>query len=116
MLILVAGLAHLFYRKGGKIQEIVSSKSGTRFSRSATIIDFVYAIILWFFKEYNNLPMSTTWVFVGLLCGRELAVYRSFANKDGIKEVFPMLISDFMRMMVGLGLSMVLVFAVVAAG
>ena len=50
MVILVGGLAHLFYRRGGKIQEIVSSKSGTRFSRSATIIDFVYAIILWFFK------------------------------------------------------------------
>ena len=116
MFILVSGLAHLFYRRGGKIQEIVSSKSGTRFSRSATIIDFVYAIILWFFKEYNNLPMSTTWVFVGLLCGRELAVYRSFANKDGIKEVFPMLLSDFMKMMVGLGLSMVLVFAVVVVG
>ena len=116
MFILVSGLAHLFYRGGGKIQSIVSSKSGTRFARSATIIDFVYAIILWFFKEYNNLPMSTTWVFVGLLCGRELAVYRSFASKDGIKEVFPMLIADFMKMMVGLGLSMVLVFAVVAVG
>ena len=116
MFILVAGLAQLFYTKGGKIQEIVSSKSGTRFTRSATIIDFVYAIILWFFKEYNNLPMSTTWVFVGLLCGRELAVYRSFANKDGIKEIFPMLISDFLKMMVGLALSVVLVAAVVFIG
>tara|TARA_Y100000593_G_C4288046_1_gene326657 strand:+ start:179 stop:1126 length:948 start_codon:yes stop_codon:yes gene_type:complete len=116
MILLVGGLAHLFYAGGGKIQEIVSSKSGTRFSRSATIIDFVYAIILWFFKEYNNLPMSTTWVFVGLLCGRELAVYRSFANKDSIKEVFPMLVSDFLRMMVGLALSVMLVAAVVLAG
>jgi len=116
MIILVGGLAHLFYQRGGKIQEIVSSKSGTRISRSATIIDFVYAIILWFFKEYNNLPMSTTWVFVGLLCGRELAVYRSFANKDSIKEVLPLLFNDFMKMMVGLGLSVALIFAVVMVG
>ena len=116
MIILVGGLAHLFYQRGGKIQEIVSSKSGTRISRSATIMDFVYAIILWFFKEYNNLPMSTTWVFVGLLCGRELAVYRSFANKDSIKEVLPLLFNDFMKMMVGLGLSVALIFAVVMVG
>jgi len=108
--ILVAGLAHLFYRRGGKIQEIVLSKSGTRFMRSATIIDFSYALILWYFKQYNNIPMSTTWVFVGLLCGRELAVYRHFKTKDGIKVVFPMLVADFMKMMLGLALSVVLVW------
>lgn len=103
----------IFSIQGGRIQEIVSSKSGTRFSRSATIIDFTYAIILWFFKEYNNLPMSTTWVFVGLLCGRELAIYRSFSDRNGINEVFPMLIRDFIKMLVGLALSVALVAIVV---
>ena len=53
--------------------------------RSATIIDFTYALILWYFKQYNDIPMSTTWVFVGLLCGRELAIYRHFKSKEGIK-------------------------------
>jgi len=114
--ILVIGLANLFYTRGGKIQEIVSSKSGTRFSRSATIIDFVYAIILWFFKEYNNLPMSTTWVFVGLLCGRELAICSTLSSKEGIKEVFPMLIEDFVKMMIGLVLSVTLVAVIIFAG
>ena len=108
--ILVAGLAQLFYTRGGKIQEIVLSKSGTRFMRSATIIDFAYALILWYFKQYNDIPMSTTWVFVGLLCGRELAVYRHFKSEEGIKVVFPMLVSDFLKMMVGLALSIVLVW------
>jgi hypothetical protein len=116
MILLVVGLAHLFYTKGGNIQSIVSSKSGTRFARSATIIDFVYALILWFFKEYNNLPMSTTWVFVGLLCGRELAIYRMFGAQDKTKEVFPMLIGDFLKMMVGLAFSVALVAAVVYIG
>ena len=50
--LLVAGLAQLFYTRGGKIQDIVLSKSGTRFMRSATIIDFAYALILWYFKQY----------------------------------------------------------------
>ena len=108
--ILVAGLAHLFYNRGGKIQEIVLSKSGTRFMRSATIIDFSYALILWYFKQYNNIPMSTTWVFVGLLCGRELAVYRYFNLRGEVKIVFPMLLADFLKMMVGLALSIVLVW------
>ena len=78
--------------------------------RSATIIDFAYALILWYFKQYNDIPMSTTWVFVGLLCGRELAVYRHFKSEDGIKVVFPMLVSDFMKMMLGLALSILLVW------
>jgi phosphate/sulfate permease len=110
--ILVAGLAHLFYNRGGKIQEIVLSKSGTRFMRSATIIDFSYALVLWYFKQYNNIPMSTTWVFVGLLCGRELAVYRHFNSKKGIKMIFPMLVADFIKMMVGLALSVLLVWII----
>lgn len=110
--ILVIGLAHLFYNRGGKIQEIVLSKSGTRFMRSATIIDFTYALILWYFKQYNDIPMSTTWVFVGLLCGRELAIHTHFKTKKKNKIVFPMLISDFLKMMLGLALSIVLVYSI----
>ena len=112
MIILVVGLAHLFYSGGGKIQEIVLSKSGVRFMRSATIIDLVYAMILWYFKEYNDIPMSTTWVFVGLLCGRELAVYRHFKPDGGISVIFPMLVADFLKMVVGLALSILLVFII----
>ena len=67
-MILCSGLLfYIFYDKGGKIQKIVLSKTGTRFVRSATIIDFIYAFILLYFKQYNDIPMSTTWVFVGLL-------------------------------------------------
>ena len=112
ILLLVAGLAHLFYVRGGKIQKTVLSKSGTRFTRSATIIDFVYAMILWYFKDYSDIPMSTTWVFIGLLCGRELAIYRQFNSKEGLKVIFPMLIIDFLKMMIGLALSIVLVWFV----
>ena len=113
ILVLVAGLANLFRTNGGKIQEIVLSKSGTRFIRSACMIDFVYAMILWYFKYYNNLPMSTTWVFVGLLTGRELAIYRIFNNDKEIKVIFPMLVSDFLKIMLGLALSVALVMGVI---
>ena len=111
--VLVLGLGHLFKTDGGKIQEIVLSKSGTRFIRSACMIDFVYALILWYFKYYNSLPMSTTWVFVGLLAGRELAIYRTFNNDKKTKVIFPMLISDFLKIMLGLALSVALVTGVI---
>jgi len=110
MILLTAGLAHLFYTRGGKIQEIIISKSGTSYMRSATIIDFSYALILWYFKQYSDIPMSTTWVFIGLLCGRELAAYRHFKPDQDIKVVGMMLISDFTKMMIGLVLSIMLIW------
>ena len=62
-----AGLGWIFYQQGGKIQEIVLDKQNTKYVRSATLIDLVYAFLLLYFKQINNIPMSTTWVFVGLL-------------------------------------------------
>ena len=50
-----------------RIQKVVLDKTGTRYARSATIINVIYAAVLYYFKELNDLPMSTTWVFVGLL-------------------------------------------------
>ena len=38
------------------------------------MVDGVYFIILLVFKEWSKIPMSTTWVFVGLLAGREIAM------------------------------------------
>jgi len=111
--ILVAGLAHLFYTKGGKIQEIVLSKSGTRFIRSACLIDLFYALVLWYFKIHSAIPMSTTWVFVGLLAGRELAVYRTFNKDKEVSVIFPMLVGDFLKIMLGLGLSVAVVSGVI---
>jgi len=109
--VFVAGLGFMFYRKGGKIQNIVIEKHNTKYIRTATIIDFCYWIILYFFKELNSIPMSTTWVFVGLLAGRELAV-ASFTDERNMKQVFPLVTKDFMKMMVGLLASVGVVVAV----
>lgn len=68
------GLGLLFYLRGDRIQRVVDEKTDILDIRSATIIDFVYALILWYFKELNSVPMSTTWVFIGLLGGREVAI------------------------------------------
>ena len=109
--IFVAGLWYMFREGGGKIQNIVIEKHNTRYVRSATIIDGVYWIILFFFKELNDIPMSTTWVFVGLLCGRELAM-ATMTGKEKFKVVFPLIGKDFLKMMVGLAASVGVVLSI----
>jgi len=102
---------YIFYIHGGPIQKVVLDKTGTRYARSATIINVIYACVLFYFKELNDLPMSTTWVFVGLLCGRELAI--STMNKDyKFKYVFPLIGKDFIKMIFGLSVSVGIVLAI----
>jgi hypothetical protein len=100
-LVFVIGLGFMFRESGGKIQKIVLEKHNTKYVRSATIIDLFYWLVLWFFKELNDIPMSTTWVFVGLLCGRELAMATMLGNGK-LKVVFPLIGKDFIKMITGL--------------
>jgi len=107
--ILLVMLAYIFYTKGGNIQKIVKSKTNTTDIRSATIIDLLFAIILYFFKEINNIPMSTTWVFIGLLAGREIAIkwkLNGSMNKETSKDIF----MDLGKVFFGLLVSILLVF------
>lgn len=110
--ILVFWLAVIFRTSGGKIQQIVLTKTGSRFMRSATIIDFVYAGLLFFFMHLNDIPMSTTWVFVGLLSGRELAIATVNREEYKFKYVFPIIGKDFLKMMIGLAVSVALVLSI----
>jgi len=109
--VFVAGLFFMFRERGGKIQQIVLEKHNTRYVRSATLIDLFYWLCLYFFKELNDIPMSTTWVFVGLLAGRELAIAQ-FSGKVKTKSVFPLVAMDFGKMMVGLGASVAVVLLI----
>ena len=110
-IIFVGGLWYMFREGGGKIQNIVLEKHNTRYVRSATIIDGVYWLILFFFKELNDIPMSTTWVFVGLLCGRELAM-ATVTGKEKFKVGYPLIGKDFLKMMVGLAASVGVVLSI----
>ena len=109
--VFVGGLSFMFREGGGKIQKIVLEKHNTRYVRSATIIDAVYWIILFFFKELNDIPMSTTWVFVGMLAGREFAI-ASFMGKKKTRSVFPLVGRDFGKMMIGLSASLAIVLMI----
>lgn len=72
--VIFLGLGLLFRLGGDKIQQIVDEKSDVVDVRAATVIDLVYCLILLLFTVLSSVPMSTTWVFIGLLGGRELAM------------------------------------------
>ena len=80
------GLGVLFFLRGDRIQRIVSEKSSVVDIRAATLIDFVYALILFGFMRVSTVPMSTTWVFIGLLAGRELALILMRAADRPLRE------------------------------
>lgn len=102
--------AWIFYKAGGAIQKIVTSKTNTGDIRAATIIDFMFGLVLLFFKELSNIPMSTTWVFLGLLAGRELALtirlrVRTTGATGGL------IARDAVKAGIGLGVSVALALA-----
>ncbi len=112
------GLGLLFYLKGDRIQSIVTEKSMVTEVRSATVIDFVYALILYYFKFQSAIPMSTTWVFIGLLGGRELA--RSITDGSGKGDssgnttttAFRFIIKDASYALIGLIVSIILAVSI----
>jgi len=108
------GLGILFYLRGDKIQRIVTEKSHVTDVRAATLIDFTYAILLFFFKELSNIPMSTTWVFIGLLAGRELAM--SVMDQEGhgkpLKKSLKLIRRDVLYAGIGLLVSVILAVSI----
>ena len=109
--VMLALHAWMFYQRGGKIQRIVTTKINTRDIRSATVIDFIYGLILFFFKELSNVPMSTTWVFLGLLAGREFAVGFATMLRSNRESVM-LVIKDAFKGAIGLAASVAVAFSV----
>ena len=116
MLVMVIGVmvvlhAWIFYRRGGEIQRIVTTKINTQDIRSATIIDLIYGLILFFFKELSNVPMSTTWVFLGLLAGREFAVALDTHLRSN-RETTMIVVKDAFKGFIGLAVSVAVAFLI----
>lgn len=108
-------LAYIFYSKGGAVQRIVKAKTNTTDIRSATFVDLIFGIILMIFKDWSNIPMSTTWVFVGLLAGRELAI-RLRLDKKLSRATVGDVSRDLLKVFSGLVVSVVLVIIIKSIG
>lgn len=106
--ILAASLFLLVYKRGGEIQAVLEEKVHTADIRQATLINVVYAGILYYFKVISPTPMSTTWVFIGLLAGREIAMRLRRDSDRSWKLVFRLVGKDLLKVALGLGVSIVL--------
>lgn len=104
MFAIVALLAYTFANNGGPVQRILKSKTAVSDIRSATIIDFIYASLLFYFKEVSNIPMSTTFVFLGLIAGREYG-FALTQRAISVMKTWEMTLSDISKAYIGLVLS-----------
>ncbi len=112
--VLLVMLGYIFYQRGGEIQKIVRVKTNTADIRSATFIDLFYGLVLLTFKFDTfgigaKVPMSTTWVFLGMLAGREVALRLRLHELDRSK-LTPMVLGDLGKATLGLVISILLVF------
>lgn len=101
---ILALLLYTFWNQGGPVQKILQAKTAVTDIRSATLIDFIYASLLFFFKEVSAVPMSTTFVFLGLIAGREFG----FAVMDkalNAAKAAKLGVSDASKAYIGLVLS-----------
>lgn len=109
-LLMVALHGIIFATRGGEIQKIVLTKTNTVDPRSATFVDLIYAFILLYFKELNDVPMSTTWVFLGLLAGREIAITYVASLRSKGEAMFDVA-TDIGRAGIGLAVSVAMALA-----
>jgi hypothetical protein len=105
----------IFYQYGGRIQHIVTSKTMTGDIRAATIVDLIYGVILLIFKEWSNMPMSTTWVFLGLLAGRELAMALQLRERS-LGATWQLISLDAGKAFFGLVVSVLLAYLAISIG
>lgn len=111
------GLGLIFFLKGDKIQDIINEKTDVTDVRAATLVDLVYAVILFYFKIYSNVPMSTTWVFIGLLAGREFAIAlgkhgKSSKRSAWLVRAFRLAKKDMYKALAGLIVSLILAMVI----
>jgi hypothetical protein len=105
--VLALGLAVLVISGGGPIQQVVRGKTASADLRSATVIDLLFGALLLVLARWSPTPLSTTWVFLGLLAGRECGLALRLRHR-GPAELGGLLGSDLLKAAAGLGVSLVL--------
>ena len=110
----VLGLGLLFYLRGDRIQRLVEEKSNVTDVRTATLIDLSYAVLLYYLKVVSVIPISTTWVFIGLLGGRELGLSLAFVKHKRIRRAWRFIVKDATYAGIGLAVSLIIALGISA--
>ena len=108
------GLGVLFYMRGDRIQKIVNEKTRISDVRAATLTDLIYSLLLIYKLFISTIPMSTTWVFLGVIGGREIAI-NFMRNKQGRRhntKAIKLIGKDMLAALIGLAVSVLLAIGV----
>lgn len=99
----------------GNMEEIVEEKSDVKNLRSSVIFNITYSILLLVFKFNDRINVTTTWLFLGLLDGRELSITNSKATamsgnsyKACLKKIFKDLYLGIIGILVSLVFSSII--------
>lgn len=112
--LIVAGLGLLMFQRGDKIQHIVNEKKRIDDVRAATLIDLSYAIMLIYKLFISTIPLSTTWVFLGIIGGREIAIsiMRKKSGRIHKRHALKLVVRDMVLAFIGLIISAFLAIGV----
>ena len=95
-----------------QIEEIINEKNETENKKSIAVFNLVFALILIYIEFFSNVPLTTTWVFLGLLAGRELAMSYVetgiFADKKSRISVIK-IVKDLNKAIIGIVFSLLFV-------
>jgi hypothetical protein len=114
LVVLCGAVALVVTLGGGPMRERLRSKSGVSDSRATAVISVLYGLVLLVFLGGDRLPLSTSWLFLGLLAGREVGLACRGAGKP-LPAVGRELSGDLLRAAAGLATSLA-VALLVAAG
>ncbi|TGL57136.1 hypothetical protein EHQ58_15225 [Leptospira ognonensis] len=107
---LIFALYVIIRTNGGTIQRVVSEKADLKWAKAATIVDVIYGTILFGFQWMNTIPMSTTWVFLGLLAGREIILNVTTLRDLPYLDTFRKVAKDVLLASLGLVVSIVFIY------
>lgn len=112
-LIIILILYILISNSGGKIEKIIKEKKGSNNKKTTAIFNLLFAMILLYLQFFSNVPLTTTWVFLGLLAGRELAITYTelglFSSGRSTKVSLTKIIMDLNKAVVGVVFSLLFV-------
>lgn len=116
ILIILLGLAMIgftIYNRGGPIQEIVNEKTDISNIHSTSMINLNLAIMILIMTYIGTIPIATTWIFIGILGGRELSLARDGDSqlsslKDRNKAAIKFILKDLA--LAGFGIAVSLIF------
>lgn len=100
----------ILYNDNTTIKKIIGNKSDINY-KSGAIFNILFAMIMLSVQYISKIPITSTWVFLGVLAGRELAIAGSKKNNNSLNIIQSLKndLSDLYSAILGIIFSLVFV-------